>query len=119
MRAFGSFGSAIFRRFAGGGPSLPDMTAEERSSGQGEPVNDDSCDRGGDGYALCIDDSGGGDGDDAGGLSGELGTLERSLLLSSKDMTAVDRSKRKETLRQKSGVESTNSRQKLLVHPDK
>lgn len=90
MRAFGSFGSAIFRRFAGGGPSLSDMTAEERSSGQGEPVDEDSCDRGGDGYAPGIDGSGGGDGEEAGKLSGELGTLERSLLLSSKDMTAVD-----------------------------
>ena len=89
VRCFGSFGSAIFRRFAGGGPSLSDMTAvESMSSGQGEPVSDDSCDRGGDGYALCsIDGSGGGDG--PGELSGELGTLERSLLLSSKDMMTV------------------------------
>ena len=39
-------------RLAGGGPSLSETTADESiPSGQGVPLVDGSCDRGGDGYA--------------------------------------------------------------------
>lgn len=65
------FRSLILRRLAGGGPSLSELEALRESipSGTGEPTCDDSCERGGDGYAIAARSSGGGEGVS---LAGEL-----------------------------------------------
>ena len=66
-------------RFAGGGPSLSERALEESMpSGQGVPLSDDSWEAGGEGYDLVNRNSGGGDGDDAGELKGELMSLSMS-----------------------------------------